>query len=52
MKKRNANKNGKRNILNTIEQIITTLNFDTITTMTMKDDKGAKNKEHMNDRIS
>ena len=28
------------------------IDFDTITTMAMEDDEGAKNKEHANDRIS
>jgi hypothetical protein len=39
-------------MLNTIEQTVKALDFDAITTMTMEDDEGAKNKEHINDRIS
>ena len=39
-------------MLNTIEQIVKTLNFNTITTMAMNDDEGAKNKEHIDDHIS
>jgi hypothetical protein len=39
-------------MLNTIEKTMNALNFDAITTMTMGDDKGAKNKEHADDRIS
>ena len=35
-----------------IEKTMKTLNFVTITIMTMRDDECAKNKEHADDRIS
>ena len=38
-------KSGK-NLLSTIEETVKTLNFDTITTMAMEGDEGAKSKEH------
>ena len=34
-----------------IEKTMKALDFDAITTMTMGDDEGAKNKEHVDDRI-
>ena len=40
-------KEGKINLLNTIEEIVKTLDFNK-----MEDDKGAKSKEHADDRIS
>jgi len=45
-------KEGRINLLNTIEKTTNALDFDAITTMTMGDDEGAKNKEHVDDRIS
>ena len=39
-------------MLNTINQTVKTLNSNIITTMTMHDDEGAKNKEHIDDHIS
>jgi hypothetical protein len=45
-------KEGKINLLNTIEKTMNTLDFDAITTMTMGDDECAKNKEHADNRIS
>jgi len=39
-------------LLNTIEKIMNTLDFDAITTMTMGDDECAKNKKHADNRIS
>jgi hypothetical protein len=47
VRNRNANKVGKKNMLNTIEEIVKALDFDA-----MEDDEGAKNKEHADDRIS
>jgi hypothetical protein len=47
VRNRNINKVGKRNMLNTIEETVKALDFDT-----MEDDEGAKNKEHADDRIS
>jgi hypothetical protein len=47
VKKKNANKIGKKNMLNTIEETVKALDFDTI-----EDDEGAKNKKHADDRIS
>jgi hypothetical protein len=44
VRKKNANKEGKIKMLNSIEQTVKTLDFYTITTMAMKDDEGAKNK--------
>jgi hypothetical protein len=49
---KNAKKERKRNMLNTIEQTMKSLNSNTITTMTMDDNEGAKNKEHIDDHIS
>src|ERR1700738_5120399 len=45
--KNNANKEGKRNLLSTVEETMKTLDFDA-----MEDDKGAKTKEDVDDRIS
>jgi hypothetical protein len=39
-------------MLNTIEQTVKTLNFNTITTIVMDDDEGSKNKKHIDDHIS
>ena len=49
---KNANNEGKKYMLNMIEEIVKTLNFDTISTMMMKGNEGAKSKEHANDCIS
>jgi hypothetical protein len=45
-------KRKKRNMLNTIEQTVKTLNFNTITKIVMDDDEGTKNKKHIDDHIS
>jgi hypothetical protein len=45
--KKNANKEGKRNLLSTVEETVKALDFDA-----MEDDEGARNKEHVEDRIS
>jgi hypothetical protein len=45
--KKNANKQGKRNLLSTVEKTVKTLDFDA-----MEDDEGAKSKEDVDDRIS
>ena len=47
MGKKNANKVGKRNLLNTVEETVKTLDFDA-----MEDDEGTKSKEDLDDRIS
>jgi hypothetical protein len=39
-------------MLNTIEDFVKTLDFDTISTMAIKEDESAKNKEHIDNRIS
>ena len=44
-------KEGKINLLNTIEKTINALDFDAITIMTMGDNEGAKNKKHVDNRI-
>ena len=49
------NKNARRKnniILNTIEEIVKTLDFDTISTMATKDEENANRKEHSDDYIS
>jgi hypothetical protein len=45
-------KRRKRNMLNTIEQTVKILNFNTIMTIAMDDDEGTKNKKHIDDHIS
>ena len=45
--KKNTNKEGKRNLLSTVEETVKTLDFDA-----MEDDEGAKSKEDVDDRIS
>jgi hypothetical protein len=45
--KKNANKEGKRNLLSTVEEIVKTLDFDAI-----EDDEAAKSKEDVDDRMS
>jgi hypothetical protein len=45
--KKNANKEGKINLLSTVEETVKTLDFDA-----MEDDEGAKSKEDVDDRIS
>jgi hypothetical protein len=45
--KKNANNEGKRNLLRTVEETVKTLNFDA-----MEDDEGAKSKEDVDDHIS
>ena len=50
--KKNTSREGKNILLNTIEEIVKTLDFDTILTMAMEDDEGAKSKEHADDYIS
>jgi hypothetical protein len=45
--KNNANKEEKINLLSTVEETVKTLDFNA-----MEDDKGAKNKEDADDRIS
>jgi hypothetical protein len=47
IRKKNINKEEKINLLNTIEEIVKAPDFDT-----MKNDEGAKNKEHADDHIS
>jgi hypothetical protein len=47
VRKKNANKEGKINLLSTVEETMKTLDFDA-----MEDDEGAKNKEDVDDRIS
>lgn len=42
---KNANKEGKKYMLNMIEEIVKTLNFDTISTMMMKGNEGAKSMQ-------
>jgi hypothetical protein len=44
--KKNANKEGKRNLLNTVEETMKTLDFDA-----MEDDEGAKSKADVDDCI-
>ncbi len=44
VRKKNANKEGKMNLLNTIEETAKALNFDT-----MEGDEAAKDKEHGDD---
>jgi hypothetical protein len=50
--KQNTNKGGENIILNIIEQTVKALDFNTITTMAMEDDEGAKRNERINDHIS
>jgi hypothetical protein len=50
--KNNANKEGKINMLDTIEQTVNALDFYIITTIAIEDDEGAKNKDHVDDHIS
>lgn len=38
--------------LSTIEEIVKTMDFDTISTMAMEDNEGAKNKERATDCVS
>ena len=45
-------KEGKINLLNSIDKTMKALDFDAIMTITMRDDEGAKNKEHVDDRTS
>ena len=52
VEKKNVSKEGKKNLLSTIEETMKTLDFDTITTMAMEGDEGAKSKEHADDCIS
>ena len=51
MRKKNANKGEKKRILNTIEETIKKLDFDTIS-MATEVDEGANNAEHADDCIS
>ena len=44
--KKNANKEAKRKVLNTVEETVKALKFDA-----MEDDEGAKSKEHVDDCI-
>ena len=49
------NKNARRKnniILSTIEEIVKTLDFDTISTMATKDEEDANSKEHSDDCLS
>ena len=50
--KKNASRERKNIILSTIQGIVKPLDFNTISTMVMEDDEGAKSKEHANDYIS
>ena len=50
--KKNVHKEGKNINLSTIEEIVKTLDFDTISTMATEDEEGVKNKEHADDCIS
>ena len=49
--KKNASRERKNIILSTLEGIVKTLDFNTISTMVMEDDEGAKSKKHANDYI-
>jgi hypothetical protein len=46
VRKKNAHKERKRNLLSTVEETVKTLDFDA-----MEDDEGAKSKEDIDDRI-
>lgn len=50
--KKNASKEKKMNLMNTIGETVKALDFDTITTMAMEDNEGAKSKQNADDRIS